>query len=173
MEQYLQISLCISLAIMSLVTLFDILERRCEWFSILTLMIILSTNSATSIRFFFTLKNGRFWLTNTMLAFVANNFIFSLQFLRSSLTVPLYFERREKLDSNMDDVVSILTKKIVCKSRLVTAGQIFAVMILATLFLHIWFKTDYDYLIEVSTACTLQLATLLTMLYAAWSIRYW
>ena len=55
----------------------------------------------------------------SLLSTSVQHFSFALQYLRSSLTVPLYFERREKIDSNRDDLVAELNKKIKQRSRFI------------------------------------------------------
>ena len=50
--------------------------------------------------------------------------MFALQYLRSSLTVPLYFERREKIESRRDDRVEELEQRSKRITRISVAIQL-------------------------------------------------
>ena len=47
-----------------------------------------------------------------MLLYTSIHATFALQFMRASLTVPLHFERRQRLDSNYYDMIEDIDKKI-------------------------------------------------------------
>ena len=50
--------------------------------------------------------------------------IFSLQYLRSSLTIPIHFKRRERLDSGFINLVPGLDRQISSRTRVIIAMQV-------------------------------------------------
>ena len=121
------------LAIGSVITLIVITRKRYEGFSIWTLLIILVTSTILTTVQIYWFADRLFVFTEYCMAFLAmsaklyavQHFTFALQYLRASLTVPLHFERRMRLDSNRLNHLPVLDRKIVLIQRLILAAQIF------------------------------------------------
>lgn len=54
-----------------------------------------------------------------MLLYALMHNLFALQYIRASLTVPLHFERRRRLDGNYVGMLDSIDKKIICRQRLI------------------------------------------------------
>ena len=75
--------------------------------------------------------------------------IFSLQYLRSSLTVPLHFERRYKLDCGRVDQVPAIDRKIRCyKYCIFTLQIVMTVLICLILIFELLFRSGLDWEFE-------------------------
>ena len=80
-----------------------------------------------------------------MLMYACLHTLFALQYLRASMTVPLHFERRRRLDTNYIDMLNDLDKKISRRSMAVKILQlVFGLATLSVILMPPSFSPIYD-----------------------------
>ena len=140
-------ALNVLVSLLSLLTLIAIFTRRCEGYTITSLILIILVSSFNGFVDFYAVYSDTIWVfrNNTrnssnrplitmvtlmyaigsgMLLYASIHASFALQFLRASLTVPLHFERRQRLDGNYFNMIEDIDKKVVRRTRIITALQI-------------------------------------------------
>ena len=147
----------LSLAILSIVALVLVVKRRFEIFSFTILLMILAISTASG-----TLQAGRanpyalsyeheyaylagenlivfFMATcSSILLYATAHCIFSLQYLCTSLVVPLYFERKIRLDTHYYEMVPSFDRKIKLYKWVFSILQIVSFLVGAT---YVIYKT--------------------------------
>ena len=135
-------ALNICIALLSLFVLASVVRRRCESFSIFSLLIILVVSlsyAAISVAFvtykfdrklmfdadiendkvikWSTVSVNRLFIllvasASAMTLWAGFHLLYAFQYLRSALTVPLHFERQIREDSNSNETIPMIDKKI-------------------------------------------------------------
>ena len=104
---------CINLQLTSgLIGLVLITAKRCDFFSVFAPFYIIIPGTVCTLAVMGVIHLGDskgFFMLFCVEA--GQHLIFSIQYLRSSLTVPLYFDRREKIESNCEEKVKQIDKK--------------------------------------------------------------
>ena len=146
-----------------------------------TLSIILAANSGFIVVIYFKVLKDRedeqsfhnFVDTAKLSAFIfgVQHLAFALQYLRSSLTVPLYFLRQEKIEANCLRSLMKINKKIRRRKYVIIALQILLTVVMTC---EIYFTfDDKERTVYGFQVLLLYLITLTSLLLSTWLINRW
>ena len=136
------------LVIVSLVSIVSICIKRCECFSIWTPLLFLVPNLFRSCTYWsspiYEISDLVFWVMFNSFRNSAQRLNFSLEYLRSAFTVPLYFDQREKLDGNCTESAAKIAKRASKLRCFIYVTQVLVTIILGFSMASVFIFVEYS-----------------------------